>query len=171
MRARALITDSKLPYADQVHLDRVILATNVDLEDLKFLRDSVEANDEYIDTFKNSQFSTSEFHNVAAIGATDDVSWVDVAFTDIEETTDADLAVAAQEMVDNLSLEQLKDDELVNLSSSFQQERLFVTEEQALKFASYVKEARAKKLAEEQPAEEVVEESDLDDFDPSSLYI
>ena len=173
LRAKALITDSKLAFSDQVELDRVVLATGTDLQDFQVLRDSSEANEEYLSQFADSRFELApEFRNTASYGASDDASWVDSAFNDIEATTDADLAVAAQEMVDRLTIEQLQDDEIVSLSSSFQTDRLVADEEQTEKFAGYVKEARAKRLdAHTEVKEAAVEDTDLDDFDTSALYL
>ncbi len=173
LRAKALITDSKLSFSDQVELDRVVLATGTDLLDFKTLKDSAEANEEYLNSFADSRFEMAEqFKNTASYGAADDASWVDSAFNDIEETTDADLAVAAQEMVDRLSVEQLQDEEFVSLSSSFQTERLVADEEQTAKFAGFVREAASKKVEAQPVAEETeVDESDLDDFDTSALYL
>lgn len=172
LRAKALITDSKLSYAEQMELDRIVLTTGTDLEDFKVLRDAENANEDYIRQFEGSRFElASEFRNVARVGAADDASWVDNAFVDIEETNDADLAVAAQQLVDNLTVEQLQDEEFVAMASSFPLEYLAATEEQTAKFASYVKEASEKKIADYEPVEETVDESDLDDFDTASLYI
>lgn len=75
-------------------------------------------------------------------------------------------------MVDRLSVEQLQDEEIVSLSSSFQTDRLVADEEQTAKFASFVREAAAKKIEAQEGTEEVeVDESDLDDFDTSALYL
>ncbi len=173
LRAKALITDSKLSFSDQVELDRVVLATGTDLLDFKTLKDSTEANEEYLNSFNDSRFElASEFKNTASYGAADDASWVDSAFNDIEATTDADLAVAAQEMVDRLTVEQLQDEEIVSLSSSYQTDRLMADEEQTAKFASFVREAASKKIEAQPEVEETgVDESDLDDFDTSALYL
>lgn len=172
LRAKALITDSKLAFSDQVELDRVVLATGTDLLDFKTLKDSAEANEEYLSGFQGAQFEMApQFKNTASYGATDDASWVDSAFHDIEETTDADLAVTAQEMVNRLSVEQLNDAETVALSSSFQLETLVATDEQKEKFASYVQAAIEEKLGSTETIEDEVVDESLEDFDTSSFYL
>lgn len=75
LRAKALITDSKLAFSDQVELDRVVLATGTDLLDFKTLKDSAEANEEYLSGFQGAQFEMApQFKNTASYGATDDAS-------------------------------------------------------------------------------------------------
>lgn len=172
LRAKALITDSKLSLSDQIELDRIVLATGTDLLDFKTIRDSAEANKEYMDQFEKSRFELAgDFQTGASVGATDDISWVNDYFTDIEETTDADLAVAATEMVNNLSIEQLQDETVLQISSAFRLEGLAATEEQAEKFVKYVKASVAEKLANYEPVENEESLPDLDDFDTSSLYL
>lgn len=75
LRAKALITDSKLSFSDQVELDRVVLSTGTDLLDFKTLKDSAEANEEYLKGFADSKFEMAEqFKNTASYGAADDAS-------------------------------------------------------------------------------------------------
>jgi hypothetical protein len=173
LRAKALITDQKCSYADQVELDRIILTTGTDLKDYQVLKDSEEANQEYLDSFKDSRFELAEqFKSTSSYGAVDDASWVDSAFHDIEETDDVDLATAAIEMVDAMSIDHLKDDEMVSLASSFQTERLVATDEQKETFANYVEQARQDRLSNHTEVKEASVEDTLDDdFDASALYL
>ena len=75
-------------------------------------------------------------------------------------------------MVDRLTIEQLQDEEFVAMASSYQTERLVATDEQTKKFAEFVREAASKKIEAQPVVEDTeVDESDLDDFDTSALYL
>jgi hypothetical protein len=171
LRAKSLITDTKLPLGDQVELDKIVLATGTDLLDLKHLA-SVE-DDEYAEKLTTNRWSIGDqFLSRASMGTSEDASWVSGALEDMETTTDEDLAKRAQEMVSLLPEDKLEDEAFVALASSYQEEYLFVTEEQAEKFKELVKHAiefRQQELNTKVASTE--EPDDLDDFDTSSLYI
>jgi hypothetical protein len=170
LQAKTLIKDTAT-FADQAELDRVIVSTSTDLKDLTEIRDSEEANAEYVGRMNSVGYELDDrWKDSHRVGAGDDISWVEDAFSDIEDTNDADLAAAAVEMVNSFSAEQLADDEFVALASSYQHERLSATEEQKAKFAGYVKQAAADKKPVEQPKTASTDE-DLDNFDASALYL
>jgi hypothetical protein len=174
LRARSLVTDSKLALSQQNDLGRVVIVTGNDLSELKELRSRSEDSETYLSSLSRYALSKEVNGYGASLGMKGDTSWLDMGAEGMEvvETTDSDLAARATEVVAALSREQLEDDEFMRVASSYQQEYLQMTEEQVAKFDSYLaaaKKDRLKNLGEAKTAS--TEEENLDDFDTTQLFL
>jgi len=176
LRAAALASDSKLVLSDQTQLGKVVLVTGNDLLDLKELREQSEESAEYLGRFNRYKIADEISGYGAGLGSKGDASWLDDAITGMEvvETTDADLAVRAAELVAAFDKKQLEDDEFMTVASSYHKGYLQMTEDDAKKFDGYLAHARTERL-KELPAESAEKtasaDDDLDDFDTAALFL
>lgn len=174
LRAKALATDSKLSLDDQNTLGRIVLITGNDLIDLKTARENSEESTEYVGRFNRYRISNEVSGYGAGLGLTGDSSWLQDALEDMEivETTEADLAVRAAELVSAFTKVQLEDDDFMRVAASYHRGYLQMDDEQAKKFETYLARARQERIAE-LPAEQAKEASteNLDDFDTAALYL
>jgi len=174
LRAKSLATDSKLSFDDQNALGRIVLVTGNDLTDLKTARENSDESNEYRSRFNRYTIASDVSGYGAALGLTGDASWLGDAIDDMEivETTDADLAVRAAELVSAFSKQQLEDDDFMQVAASYHRGYLQMSDDQAKQFESYLARARQDRIAE-LPAETAKEAStdDLDNFDTSALFL
>lgn len=175
LRAGALASDGKLVLSDQNQLGKVVLVTGNDLIDLKELREQSVETTEYLGRFNRYKIADEVSGYGAGLGLKGDASWLADALDGMEivETTDADLAVRAAELVAAFSKAQLEDDEFMQVASSYHVGYLQMSDDDAKKFATYLARARSERI-KEIPVEQVKEAStgdDLDDFDASALYL
>jgi len=170
--AKGLVTDSKLALSDQNDLHRIVLVTGTDLLDMKETRHQLAENEAYVAKFNRYKIA-EELSTGAIMGAKGDASWVDSPLDGMEitETTDADLAARAAEMVTSFTIAQLEDDEFITLAASFQNEYLQNDEANATKFAGYLKQARVDQLKELKGRTVESKVENLDDIDTSALYL
>lgn len=174
LRAKSLASDSKLSLNDQKELGRIVLVTGNDLIDLKTARENSEETTAYVSRFNRYHIASEVSGYGAGLGLKGDASWLNNALEDMEvvETTDADLAARAAELVAAFSKAQLEDDDFMHTASSYHRGYLQMTDEQSKKFDSYLARARQERIAE-LPSESTKEASadNLDDFDTSALFL
>lgn len=179
LRAQSLVSDSKLTLSDQNKLGKVVLITGNDLIDLRELRDQSEDSQQYLARFNRYKVAENISGYGAGLGLKGDASWLNDALDGMEvvETTDADLAVRAAELVAAFSKVQLEDDEFMHVASSYHKGYLQMDDADAKKFDSFLAQARTDRL-KEFPAEDglpdpkvAAAEDDLDNFDTSALYL
>lgn len=167
LRATTLVNDSSLSSGEQNELGVILLTTNQDLRDISESRVNTEENQAYLSRFNNYRLA-DEISGGAVMGGRDDASWLESAIEGMEvvETTDADLAARATEVVASLSKEQLQDDEFLSLVAGYQREYLQIddpTSEQGKKLASYLLSARAERLKNLTETKTASIEHNLDD--------
>lgn len=174
LKAKSLVTDSKLALADQNDLHRIVLVTGTDLLDMRETRANLAENLEYVSKFNRFHIAETATRGGAVMGPKGDASWVDDPFDGMEvvETTEQDLAARAAEMVLGFTVEQLEDDHFMATATSFQNDYLQNDETGAAKFAGYIAQARQEQIAElkRRPVTAAVDEN-LDDIDDSALYL
>jgi hypothetical protein len=174
LRAKALGTDSKLALNDQNTLGRIVLVTGNDLTDLKTARETSEETTQYVGRFNHYRLAGEISGHGPGLGLTGDASWLDDAIEGMEvvETTDADLAARAAELVSAFTKAQLEDDDFMQVAASYHRTYLQMDDAQAKKFELYLARARKDRVAEI-PAETKTAstEEDLADFDASSLFL
>lgn len=174
LRAKALCTDSRLATTDQNELGRIVLVTGNDLIDLKTARENSVETNEYVDRFNRYRIASDVSGYGAVLGLKGDASWLGDALEGMEvvETTDADLAARAAELVSAFTKAQLEDDDFMQVAASYQAGYLQMDDDQSKKFATYLARARQDRIADI-PAETKVASTDdnLDDFDTSALYL
>lgn len=173
LRAKSLSTDSKLGLSQQNDLGRVVIVTGNDIVELRDLKERSDETEEYLSSFSRYSLSSEINGYGASLGMKGDTSWLEMGAEGMEvvETTDADLAARATEVVANLSREQLEDDDFLKEAASYQYKYLQMTEAQQTKFDSYLasaREERAKRLPEQKVAST---EENIDDFDASQLFL
>lgn len=179
LRAQSLVSDSKLVLSEQNKLGKVVLVTGNDLIDLKELREQSNETAEYLGSFNRYKIADNISGYGAGLGLKGDASWLEDALDGMEivETTDADLAVRAAELVAAFNKVQLEDDEFMQVASSYQKGYLQMDEADAKKFDAYLKNARTERLKEFSadgwlPDPKVAAaEADLDNFDTSALFL
>lgn len=173
LRAKSLATDSKLGLSQQNELGRVVIVTGNDLLDLRELRDRSEETEDYLSSFSRYSLSKEINGYGASLGMTGDTSWLEMGAEDMEvvETTDADLAARATDVVANLSREQLEDDDFVKQAATYHYEYLQMNEAQRTKFDSYLASARQERVKNLPEQKVASTEDDIDDFDAAALYL
>jgi hypothetical protein len=176
LRAKSLVTDSKLPFSEQQALDHVVIITGTDALDLREATDKLDAEDR-MGELKGTSYRLELGEGAAAptmgVKGSGGIDWLDdILDTELPETTDGDLASRAIETVAQFSRDQLGDEDFVRTASSFQREYLSGNDEQAEKFDRYFEEARKERLAETPKEPKVAKTDDnLDDFDATALFI
>jgi hypothetical protein len=176
LRAKSLVTDPKLALSDQNELGRIVLVTGTDLLELKEAREQSEETASYLGSFNKYRLANEVQGGGAIMGLHGDASWLEDGLDGLEvaETTDADLAITATELVSQFSEGQLQDDEFMAAARSYQYDYLQMDEAERTHFDSLVESARTARLAElpkiaKQAKTEV--EDDLANFDASALYL
>lgn len=159
-------------------LDEIILVTSSDLRDMKDIREnsSTETNQRYLSSFNQYRIAEEILPSQPNFGKAANVSadWLNDAYEGMEvvETTDADLATRATEVVAQLNREQLEDDEFMTLVASFQHDYLRNDEGRETRFVSYLDHARKARLRElPQQEEKTASVEDFTDVDDSALYL
>lgn len=173
LQARSLITDSKLAFNDQNALGKVVLVTSGDLEKIKELREHSQESQEYLGKFNRYKISET-LDSGAVLGMKGDASWLESALDgmEVEETTDADLAARAVEVVSSFSKGQLEDEEFMTLAATYHHEYLQMDDDRAKKFDALLARARQERLKNIPGTEkEASAEDDITDFDASALYL
>jgi hypothetical protein len=171
-----LVTDPKLALSDQNELGRIVLVTGTDLLDLKEARELSDETASYLDSFNKYRLATEIRGGGAIMGASGDASWLEEGEDGMEvaETTDADLAITATQLVSEFSEAQLQDEEFMAAARSYQYEYLQMDEAEQRHFDTLVESARTARLNElpkiaKQASVEV--EDELANFDASRLFL
>ena len=176
LRAKSLITDKKLSFSDQTKLDEIVLVTGVDLLDIKEAKINLQVNQDYLNSFNKYKIADTVHSMGGGLGLHGDASWLHSGVDGMEvvETTETDLAARAVEIVGRFTEAQLTDDEFMKEAMSYQHEYLQNNPADAEKFVSYVETAREDKLKElktNKVASIEDDQSDINDFDSSALYL
>lgn len=166
LRATTLVADRDLSTGEQNELGSILLTTNQDLRDISEVRIHTEENQQYLSRFNKYKIA-DEIAGGATMGGKDDASWLQSAAEGMEvvETTDADLAARAVEVVASFSKEQLEDDEFLALATGYQREYLQIdaSSDDGKKFATYLLQARADRLKNLPETKTASVQYDLDD--------
>lgn len=176
VKASALRSSTKLSMTEQNDLSKIVLMTGSDLEDLKLIRvaGDREENAKYLSSFNKYAISDDIGGMGGTIGLSGDASWLDTAYDGMEvvETTSADLALRATEVVTQLSRTQLEDDDFMTQVASFQHEYLQNDDGREKQFETYLAAARKDRLKELPLTEKKSSVYDgLEDVDDSALYL
>lgn len=176
LRAAAMRSDPALAIADQHQLSKIVLVTGSDLDNIKEARLNAERdeNKQYLGKFNQYRIATDISSMGASLGMNGDASWLDdVDEIDVIETTDADLAVRAADVVARLTREQLENDEFMTLVASYQHQYLQTEDgNREQKFASYLEQARKERLKELPQQEQKQASTDgLDDAPDAALFL
>lgn len=184
LRAKALITDPKLPLADRVKLDAVVSGTQVDLDYLENDREAalISEHEDYLKEqpkfeVDSTTFGTSEF-------STDDASWLEDSAADAEteaaaqlDGADDKLVETATSLVEGMEEGLLHDDDTVMAQSHarFLEVTAGLDEDskadKLLKFNDQIRTARYNRLEELKEAALDPEAEDEDELgDDSSLF-
>lgn len=184
LRAKALVTDDKLPFTERVKLDAVVSGTQVDLD---YLANDKEAA--LLSAYEEEQASRpklsidSENFGVSSF-TTDDASWLAEAADEAEaeeaerlSSAGDDLTSAAVELVERMDEALLSDDDTVMAQSH----SLFLAKtagmdedskaEKLLAFNDQVRTARYNRLEELKEAALDPENDEVDDSDLSDLFL
>lgn len=173
LRSKALVTDSKISYDDQNALGRIVLVTSNDLIDLKTARENSDESNEYRSRFNRYTIASDISGYGVGLGMQGDASWLGDALEGMEvvETTDADLAVRAAELVSTFTKAQLADDDFMQVAASYHRGYLQMNDEQAKQFETYLARARQDRIAELPAETKQASTDDLDHFDTSALFL
>lgn len=158
-------------------LDQIILITSSDLRDMKEIRENsdTEQNQRYLSAFNQYRIAEEISPSAPNFGeaANTSADWLNDAYEGMEvvETTDADLAARATEVVSQLTKEQLEDDEFMTLVVSFQNDYLRNDDGREKQFASFLSAARKERLKELPKAEKKAAAEDFSNVNDAALYL
>jgi hypothetical protein len=174
-RAKSLVTDSKLSLSDQSQLDHIVLVTGTDLLDIQELQVQTAESAKRLEQLRATSYEVQISDDFGAtLGESDDASWLGsgVEGMEVVETTDADLAARATEVVSFFDKEQLEDEAFMAVAASYQKDYLMDGGGRAEKFASFLERARQARLKElEGQTVKEAKHDDLEDIDPAALYM
>jgi hypothetical protein len=170
LRAKALVTDSKIPFAAQVELDRIVTATASDVMDLERLSSLMAEEDlpEYPRYQLDSEFKTAE-----TLGVKGGSSWLEDLEVEDPSIRDNHLASTAVSVVSSFTREQLEDEQFMAIARQLQERALDLHDDESRdKFARLLEDARQTELAKTpEKTASVDEEDNIDDFDASHLFM
>ena len=184
LRAKALVTDDKLPFSERVKLDAVVSGTQVDLD---YLANDKEAA--LVSAFEAEEAAKpkvsidSENFGVSSF-TTDDASWLGDAADEAEAeftarivAADDSLTETAVELVEKMDEGLLRDDDTVMAQSHalFLEATAGMDEdtkaEKLLSFNDQVRTARFNRLEELKEAALDPENDEVDDSDLTDLFL
>jgi inorganic pyrophosphatase len=177
LRASSLREASSLAgFGIDKKLDEIVLVTGSDLTGFKEVSERADSpeNQEYLSRFNRYSIAQTVSPMGASLGMSGDVSWLDdVDELDVVETTDADLAVRAADVVARLTREQLENNDFMILVASYQHEYLQTEDgNREQKFAEYLERARKERLKELPQQEQKQASTDgLDDAPDAALFL
>lgn len=169
VKAKAFITDKQISFTDRVRLDSIVTATAVDVLDLKESKQSTEQYTNYLESLPKFRMpdAFSGWGSLARTKSDEDISWV--SNIEIEDTDwEPLLSNAAQETIENLSLEQLDDKEFMNEVVAFRLESL--PTDQTERFSYLLKHAIEMKRSKSAEIE-IEEPEDLDSIDLRGVFL
>jgi hypothetical protein len=158
-------------------LDEIILVTSSDLRDMKDVRENADTNENqrYLSSFNQYRIAEEILPSAPNFGSAANVSadWLNDAYEGMEvvETTDADLAARATEVVASLSREQLEDDEFMTLVVSFQNDYLRNDDGREQRFAALLTMARQERLKELPKTAKTAAAEDFSNVDDAALFL
>lgn len=150
LRATTMVADRSLSLGEQNELGQILLTTADDLREIEELRANSEESQQYLARFNHYKVAEDIASGGVVVGGKDDASWLDKATEGMEvvETTDADLATRATEVVSVLGREQLADDEFMRVAGSYQHSYLKLNADQIKTFNVFLTQAREARLKE-----------------------
>ena len=164
----------------KVDLDTIIMIAENDQKDLAELQHTAAMHGDRYKRVSSARYKLSEnidsYGPVLGTSGNEDISWVESALEGMEvtETTDADLAATAIDLVGKLTNEQLSNEVSLKQSISFQQEYLGSEDdvEKQAKFTTFVNEAARDKLGRPVVKQASTDpEEDIDNFNASALFL
>jgi hypothetical protein len=171
LKAKALIANQDVLYADQRDLDEIIVVTGADILDIKEAKINLDLNG-YSDQFNRFSLDNEVMASAPSFGHQGDASWLDQELSEYQEHSDTELAERATEVVGNFSHAELADEEFVRTAASFHVEYMGLGDLAQKKFAGYLELARREQLKRpEQKVAKVEDNFDPETFDTSAFYL
>lgn len=172
LRAKAAVTNSQLPLSDQIEYDRIVTATAVDILDLSEAEQYAKAAQEnYLESQPRYRLP-EEVSNSFGMNRGGDASWLFDAANEMPEALhdDEELVNKATVAVAQFSRSQLEDDDLMDLALVYAKEELADADKNE-RFASFFREARTQRLADEDGFQKNASVESLKDLDGNSFTL
>lgn len=172
LRAKAAVTNSRLPLDEQITYDKIVVATGVDILDLKEAEQYAKAaNEEYLTSLPKYRLP-EELGLAHGNDRGGDASWLFDAANEFVPTIheDEELARRANRAVSQFSREQLEDESLMDLALVYAKEELADSEKNE-NFERFFVEARVQRLADEEGFQKSAAVEELKDLDGNSFKL
>lgn len=172
LRAKAAVTNSRLPLDEQIAYDQIVTGTAVDILDLTEAEQFAKAStEEYLSSLPKYQLP-EELGPAHGNDRGGDASWLFDAANEFVPTTheDEELARRATRAVAQFSRTQLEDEDLMDLALIYATEELADSTKNE-KFASLFKEARAQRVEDEEGFQKNASVEELTDLDGNSFKL
>lgn len=166
LRAKSIVTDSRLPLSTRTTLDQMVSAATAELTLLEESKNTVrEADQAYLDSLP--QFSTDELNPVTSTES----DWLNDLSEEEITAAEVNLADLASRAVDSAPQEYLESADFLAQMTEFASQS--VPEAQRDKVAGFIKNAAMLKINEVKPVvkEASAEEIDIESVDASDLYL
>jgi hypothetical protein len=170
LRAKAAVTNSRLPLDEQIAYDQMVTSTAVDILDLTEAEQFAKASTEDYLTSLPKYRLPDELGPAHGNDRGGDASWLHDAAEEFAATEhhDEELSLRATRAVARFTPEQLGDEDLMDLAVVYATEELAAPEKNE-RFASLFKEARAQRIADEEGFQKNASVEEFKDLDGNSF--
>lgn len=172
LRAKAAVTNSRIPLDEQIAYDAIVTGTGVDILDLKSAESFAKAAEEdYLSSLPKYRLP-EELSPVHGSDRGGDASWLFDAANEFVPSVheDEELARRATRAVSQFSRTQLEDEDLMDLALIYATDELADPTKNE-KFASLFKEARAQRVEDEEGFQKNASVEELTDVDGNSFRL
>lgn len=170
LRAKAAVTNSRLPLEETIAYDQVVSETAVDIIDLSEAEQFARASSEdYLSSLPKYRLP-EELGQAHGADRGGDVSWLHDAAEDftIHTPEDEELSARATRAVSQFSPEQVGDEDLMDLALIYATEGL-ADSSKSERFASFFKEARRQRLSDEEGFQKNASVEEYTDIDGNTF--
>jgi hypothetical protein len=172
LRAKAAVTNSRLPFDEQIAYDQIVTGTAVDILDLSEAEQYAKASSEdYLSSLPKYRLpeELGQSHGSDRGG---DASWLFDAANEMVPTAheDEELVRRATRAVSQFSRSQLEDEDLMDLALIYATDELG-DESKNERFATFFKEARTQRVADEEGFQKNASVEELTDVDGNSFKL